>query len=150
MYEILTISHFDLGDEVIVGLSNGGVWNVDQPQVLQKNAFVIGKYRVGDNLGDNFCVGWTDARGYGLHKGYFNQWKNAPDTHNYVWIPNWEERFECISWLYAHMKVMRVEKRVLHKDQKCGVCALPAPHAEPNKDGTFVCSMCALRLELDR
>lgn len=144
MNEIVNISEFDLEDEVIIGLYSGGVWNIDQGISKPHNAFVIGKYQGGYNV----CVGWNGAIEFGLNRGYFHQWDNPSDPHNFVWVPNWKNRFDSIAWLSSGTRVMRATKRVLHKDQKCSVCALPAPHAEPNKNGVFVCSMCALRLEL--
>lgn len=51
-------------------------------------------------------------------------------------------------WLDQILQVKSLAPTVRHPNQKCAVCGLPAPHADPNKGNEFMCLSCALLVTL--
>jgi hypothetical protein len=137
---IVRIDQVALGDKVAISIDGYRSCRDYSLSYHTIEVCVIAKHK-----DDMIAVGWNRAQFKRVPYGY----ANIADTH---WEPNKSllevyidiHKYEQYVWTNAHLMVKLVEPLIKHPNQKCIGCNLPAPHADPNKAGEFVCVSCAL------
>jgi hypothetical protein len=137
---MINIGDIDLGSEILVGIDYCGyIVNINDLNVSEEvPVIVIGKYYYGE-----MCIGWNNMlllkRVGRPTDGSSNSWTSFPEK--YFMIKE-AKTFQFHTWIEPKT-IVKLYNKIIHPNQKCVCCNLPAPHCNPNMpDNKFQCVCC--------
>src|SRR5271165_4762505 len=93
------------------------------------------------------CIAWGNGNHNIIQQKHFDfaTFKIWKSQHVYKLIDEYSDEYRYNIWIEPLKNItVNVISRdvILHPDQKCIGCKLPAPHAHPNDGNNFICSSC--------
>jgi hypothetical protein len=158
MSDIVSMGTVDIGERIKFCYYEGhrvSSWGVDIRRYYMEGD-VVAIYTGGSNLGR--CVAFSRSNvkksSYDMqtfYSNYLTDWGKYSDEYLVAENAALYDQCDYCVWIPCHVMVKHITKSIiLHPDQKCIGCDLPAPHAQPNNGNNFVCISCKVIDEINQ